>query len=75
MTEQSRLQEWLQKNNLTAGALAHKLGMAYVPVWRMVRGDRGFSDGFKLRFLTLYGMETSREIFDMPSVTEPEPAP
>ena len=51
MTEQERLQEWLQRTSLTTTNLAHEIGMGYVPVYRMVRGDRGFSDGFRLRYI------------------------
>lgn len=66
MTEQERLQGWMQENQVTIPALARETGMAYVAVFRMAKGDRRFSDGFKLRFVTRYGADIAGSIFEMP---------
>ena len=78
MPEHARIQQWIEKNGLSTNALAKEVGMSYIPVFRMMRGDRRISDGFKLRFISRYGIEVAETLFDLPQTGQPvisEPQP
>lgn len=64
------LRKWLSEQDMTQAALARQIGLDDNYVAMICRGDRPFTDGFRLRFMEQFGFDPARGFANGHQLTE-----
>lgn len=64
MSEQDKLQRWMDDNGYTISSLAQETQMSYDGMYQTLRARKRISAGFRVRFTERFGFDIAAQIFD-----------
>lgn len=64
MSEQDKLQRWMDENGYTISSLAQETQMSYDGMYQTLRFRKRVSAGFRVRFMERFGSDVAAQIFD-----------
>ncbi len=63
MNEPNKLAAWMSEKEYSYAALAQELGLSYILIFKVAKGDRTPSTNFEMAFVNRFGREEAAKVF------------